>query len=483
MTTQANTTPIKSKCSYRFERVPSICWGKMGLFLVIFITPFILLDTDANAYTVRKTTDGKLIRWNKASIRYHMTDSIKGTQYVKTIKNGFERWNDKLAPKLRLEMSPKASDDTVGFDKKSTKNTNLVHLMESDWPSYPEALAITVTTYDQKTGEILDSDILLNGEYYHWNRPNEFTEKSSSVGTGRPLVYSMESVVLHEVGHLLGLEHSQDKHAVMYRTLTTKWQSKMALHQDDLLGLHTLYPPAHSHGGGHFRKTGDAKPADPSLKEEASVGCSTAPSTFQFNGLAGLCCVLTLLFFLRRRHVLPILIGASTLFASSQAKATTETLLSFSTLQQRASTVVEGQVIHQKSHWERKLIFTTSTFQVKHCVKGSCKEKTVQIKQLGGKIGRFVMVARGIQILPKKVSLLLFLKPSILRPKTPLRVVGAAQGVFRVLRKNGQKWLLNIHAGEHYMALSRMKQGFSPVAVYRKPSLISYQRFMNTYKK
>ncbi|KAF8031796.1 hypothetical protein BT93_D0877 [Corymbia citriodora subsp. variegata] len=51
----------------------------------------------------------------------------------------------------------------------------------------------------------------------------------------------LESVALHEIGHVLGLGHSTDQNAVMFAVLTNG-AVKRDLRQDDINGIHALYP-------------------------------------------------------------------------------------------------------------------------------------------------------------------------------------------------------------------------------------------------
>ncbi|XP_030553586.1 metalloendoproteinase 1-like [Rhodamnia argentea] len=50
----------------------------------------------------------------------------------------------------------------------------------------------------------------------------------------------LESVALHEIGHILGLAHSEDPKAVMYYGIAAG-AVKRVLQQDDIDGIHTLY--------------------------------------------------------------------------------------------------------------------------------------------------------------------------------------------------------------------------------------------------
>lgn len=63
---------------------------------------------------------------------------------------------------------------------------------------------------------------------------NDVTKSSSNVAI------DLESVAVHEIGHLLGLGHSTIEEAIMYPTLTVREQ-KVELTQDDVSGVQYLY--------------------------------------------------------------------------------------------------------------------------------------------------------------------------------------------------------------------------------------------------
>ncbi|MGX8903867.1 matrixin family metalloprotease [Streptomyces netropsis] len=64
-------------------------------------------------------------------------------------------------------------------------------------------------------------------------------EKWSTTGGG--MTFDTETVALHEIGHLLGLDHSQVATAVMAPTYSGVHRT---LSQDDIDGIRTLYPAA-----------------------------------------------------------------------------------------------------------------------------------------------------------------------------------------------------------------------------------------------
>jgi len=90
--------------------------------------------------------------------------------------------------------------------------------------------AITILTYNRQTGAIVDADILLNAADF------AFCTTSCKATDN-----SLCNTLTHEVGHFFGLDHSTDADATMYSTASAGETRKCTLHDDDRLGLCTVY--------------------------------------------------------------------------------------------------------------------------------------------------------------------------------------------------------------------------------------------------
>jgi hypothetical protein len=112
-------------------------------------------------------------------------------------------------------------------------NANVLLFQDTLWRFKGEGdtLAKTTVTFDADTGEILDADIELNHAY------NEFTIADDVV------VYDLQSIVTHEIGHFLGLDHTPEGEATMNAAYHEGSIAQRTLEPDDVAAVCEAYPP------------------------------------------------------------------------------------------------------------------------------------------------------------------------------------------------------------------------------------------------
>lgn len=109
-----------------------------------------------------------------------------------------------------------------------TDNQNSVLWLEKKWPYSPEVISITsYSYYVQDPPSFVDADILLNSKYKY----------VTAMGNG----VDLRKVLLHELGHVLGLAHTSVFHASMFPYFDV--DVAPSLNADDRSGIRFLYGP------------------------------------------------------------------------------------------------------------------------------------------------------------------------------------------------------------------------------------------------
>ena len=182
------------------------------------------------------------LRWRQFPIRYFVTDAavtgVSAQQFQAAVTRAFGTWH--------AVENTETSSTFVGFVQARPfvdDGANVIGYLSQ--PGQDRTLAATTFTVDETDGRILESDIYFN-TIFPWST-------AEAGGTDR---YDVESIAVHEIGHLLGLSHSAlgeteligggrrvvAAEAVMFPIAFTRGNiADRSLKADDIAGISDIY--------------------------------------------------------------------------------------------------------------------------------------------------------------------------------------------------------------------------------------------------
>jgi len=192
------------------------------------------------------------LKWPRMPIRYFVTDrgvpGVTSLQFQQAITRAFATW--------AAVPSTQVSSELVGFTSASPgQGDGATVLGFQNRPELDRTLGATSFMVDTTTGDIVESDIFFNSAFA-W----------SVAPQGQTNFFDLESIALHEIGHLHGLAHSAlgetevrpggrrvlAAESVMFPVAFSPGDiSDRTLRADDIAGISDIYPAA-----GSTRTTG-----------------------------------------------------------------------------------------------------------------------------------------------------------------------------------------------------------------------------------
>jgi predicted Zn-dependent protease len=233
---------------------------------------------NVEAYVKSRTQSDALVHWTAGVSTLDLYVNPANTQGYSTslvqtqVAAAIAQWNGKSRMTLR---------------QNSTSSTNQSNLNEIFFTTDPSIFAsgsgvvgLTQVYYKNNTGEILEADILINDTFTFSTDPND--------------VNYLGNVITHEMGHFLGLGHSQVVGSTMFYALA---RGQNQLDTDDKAGVYTLYPTGDTTkgvitgklvGGNSLAAVFGAQVQAISLKngEVAGADLTDIDGTFTISGLS-----------------------------------------------------------------------------------------------------------------------------------------------------------------------------------------------------
>ncbi|KAL9372902.1 hypothetical protein Peur_035146 [Populus x canadensis] len=194
-------------------------------------------------------------RWRKQALTYAFLPGNQLTDEVKTVfSRAFDRWSTVIPLTFTQADSINAADIGIGFYSGD----------HGDGEPFDGVLGTLAHSFSPPSGQFhLDGD-------ENWVVTGDV--RTSSLTTA----VDLESVAVHEIGHLLGLGHSSVEESIMYPTISSRTK-KVELADDDIQGIQVLYGSNPSYNGSSTTSVQE--------KETGSSGAHCLRSRWDLIGL------------------------------------------------------------------------------------------------------------------------------------------------------------------------------------------------------
>jgi MYXO-CTERM domain-containing protein len=206
-------------------------WSAVPLALFFLLT----IPGPANGWEQSKSSKGAKLFWGDSCLTMYVNERGSGDvpddSELDEIEASFEAWGGVSCSSFLIQFAGMTNLEITGHLKEDP-SINMIIFREKKWPYSTRPVAFTAVTYNVNTGEIFDADIEMNGEDYAFTtRPEEESWK-----------IDIQNTITHELGHVLGVDHTNVVEATMFDHAGPGDINKRTLEEDDIEAVCAIYP-------------------------------------------------------------------------------------------------------------------------------------------------------------------------------------------------------------------------------------------------
>ena len=187
---------------------------------------------------------GPLLHWASGCVSFDVQragSALRGISYDEAyaaVVAGFSQWLNAecgggAGPRLTISDYGPVDCRQAEYNQDSP-NANIIMFRDEDWPyeNAIDTLALTTLIFNADTGEIYDADVEVNS-----------VQSPMSIGDIGPNDIDFSSVITHEIGHFLGLSHSDAPGSTMRPSYAPGQTAMSSIELDDVQAVCEALPP------------------------------------------------------------------------------------------------------------------------------------------------------------------------------------------------------------------------------------------------
>lgn len=188
------------------------------------LLPLLLVSSTSFAFTLNSSSNPNLKGWDGADVQLmvNLANCPAGVDVVGIIEGAVSVWNNVPDSKIKVSYGGTTTSTTFASPPTVYCETNFQGVTGASQNAVPGAAAVQAPN-----GTITQGLLYLNASGGQANIAN-FDNTTLKI------------ILAHEIGHILGLGHSETTNALMYYDASAK--TKLSLAQDDMDGMSYLYP-------------------------------------------------------------------------------------------------------------------------------------------------------------------------------------------------------------------------------------------------
>jgi Matrixin/Carboxypeptidase regulatory-like domain len=213
----------------------------VGIVPIVIIAAVLLIAAPGFSYLPEYASKTAVAHWNsppqwRINTATNGNVTVTGTDITSVTAASFATWES--APNVSGVVSGITQGSPTSIAAHSdTDGVNLVcFVCTGDFGSGGDTLAITYTSFNDASGQMMDADMLFNPAA---NFIGGSASCPSNPAAGSPACVDLQTVATHEIGHFIGLDHSAVTSAMMYPFAP---DVEHDLSSDDVAGISKIYP-------------------------------------------------------------------------------------------------------------------------------------------------------------------------------------------------------------------------------------------------